>query len=236
MVGLGDDLLIARDEAPRYVPDGEVEPGELSIGRYGVTGEELGRIIGVPCVLRAYWGSGAVSGTVPLRMVYASAAIDAGDTVYLTNGDEYQVLALDVDGSARFALRVNYVPESLDEERKREAARTTIDDFSQFVPDINEDDFAWPDRHQAVDRLAVDGNGNLYVFPRIFGWLAPYPQPEGPFGVDVYSPEGERLFSGKMPIWQWHAARDDRLYSIETDPETEEAVVVRYRFLTDVAR
>lgn len=233
MLGFGDDLLVVRDAAPRYVQDSEMVPGQLSIGRYSISGDELATMIAVPYVLRAYWGHGPMYGSAPLRAAYVSGAVGPDGAGYFSNGDEYQVLAVGVDGGARFALRTNYVPEPIDQERRRQAATKVIEDFSQFVPDLEEDDFVWPDRHPAIDRLAVDGSGNLYVFPLIFRWLAPEPPPAGPFAVDIYSPSGERLFAGKMPIWRWDAARGDRLYAVETDPETEESVVVRYRVVAD---
>ncbi len=52
-----------------------------------------------------------------------------------------------------------------------------------------------------------------------------------PVPVDIYSPKGERLFSGMIPIDSWHSAVGSHLYRIETDPETEEQIVVRYRLV-----
>ncbi len=52
-----------------------------------------------------------------------------------------------------------------------------------------------------------------------------------PVPVDVYSPAGERLLSGLSPIDSWDSASGDYLYRVETDPDTEERVVVRYRLV-----
>jgi hypothetical protein len=49
--------------------------------------------------------------------------------------------------------------------------------------------------------------------------------------VDVYSPAGERLFSGMMAITRWNAARDQFVYAVGTDPVTEEYQVIRYRLV-----
>ncbi len=52
-----------------------------------------------------------------------------------------------------------------------------------------------------------------------------------PVPVDIYSPKGERLFSGMIPIDSWNAALADHLYRVENDPDTEKQVVVRYRLV-----
>ncbi len=52
-----------------------------------------------------------------------------------------------------------------------------------------------------------------------------------PVPVDVYSPKGERIFAGLIPIPTWSAALGDRVYRLETDPATDEPVVVRYRLV-----
>ena len=49
--------------------------------------------------------------------------------------------------------------------------------------------------------------------------------------MDVYSPDGDHLFSGMIGIETWHAGHSDHVYRIETAPETEEQVVARYRLV-----
>jgi hypothetical protein len=47
--------------------------------------------------------------------------------------------------------------------------------------------------------------------------------------VDVYSRDGERLFTGTIDGPFWMAAQGDYVYSIEEDPETAEYAVTRRR-------
>ena len=47
--------------------------------------------------------------------------------------------------------------------------------------------------------------------------------------MDVYGPGGEIIFAGTTTIDNWNAARGAHVYRLETDPETEERVVARYR-------
>ena len=49
--------------------------------------------------------------------------------------------------------------------------------------------------------------------------------------MDVYSPEGERIFAGFISIANWSAALGDHLYRLETDPATDEPLIVRYRLV-----
>lgn len=48
-------------------------------------------------------------------------------------------------------------------------------------------------------------------------------------GVDVYSSEGELLYSGEITNVSWHAAHRDLIYSLAIDPDTGEQIVVGYR-------
>ncbi|MGD8817725.1 MAG: NHL repeat-containing protein [Acidobacteriota bacterium] len=142
---------------------------------------------------------------------------------YLTNGDEYQVLALDGTGAARWALRVgiakrpfpeSYVESMFQGSRERGGKATA----AQF------DD--WRPRHfPMIQRLEVDGRGRLWVF--LYAQFTPAPPDRLP--VDIYSPEGERLLSASAPAVPWSAAYDDFVYSIEVDRDTAEQKVVRYR-------
>ncbi|MGD8817073.1 MAG: hypothetical protein PVJ51_07795, partial [Acidobacteriota bacterium] len=68
--------------------------------------------------------------------------------------------------------------------------------------------------------------GHLYVFPFIPG---SWDRPEQP--VDVYSTDGEHLFSGMIPMVRWESARGDYVYGIRRDPDTDESTAVRYRLI-----
>ena len=93
----------------------------------------------------------------------------------------------------------------------------------------------WPAQHPVISTLALDGDGNLFVFP--YSFAPPQSRPSNAPGepeavpVDVYSPTGDRIFAGLIPIPNWSAALGDHLYRLETDPATDEPLIVRYRFV-----
>jgi len=150
------------------------------------------------------------------------AASAEGD-LYFSSGDQYQVLATEVSGEPRWALRVTWPRVPITD--------AEIDGWMKLVrermPDASRDEVEWPTHRPALARvgsLRVDGHGNLFVFPTM-----PPAWPEGTRPVDVYSPEGALLFAGTMPRVNWRAALGDYIYALETDPDTEEDILVRYR-------
>lgn len=125
--------------------------------------------------------------------------------VYLTRGDEYAVMAYDADGRERWALQVD----PLDPAAPGPAL---------CVPG-GERGYGHP--------LRTDGGGNLYVFP--------YPGADWArdvLPVDVYTPQGERIFAGFMAPRSWMRAKDDAVYGIEADGPAGRERVVRYRLRT----
>lgn len=163
--------------------------------------------------------------------------------VYVTTGSEYLVLALARDGQPRWGLRVPWPRSPLTDERiDRGLARVMgLDDEDDDIPstirNVERSRANWPEylpalvgsfsgRGPRTEPLRVDGHGHLYVFPYIPDDWDRSDQP-----VDVYSNDGDRLFSGLIPIVPWGAARGDFIYGVSTDPETEEYRVVRYRLV-----
>ena len=130
--------------------------------------------------------------------------------VYVTATREYQVLAMAQDGQARWALRIAWPRPSPDE----------IADLDHVRVELPED------RMLALTHLAVDGHGHLYVYP--------YDTAEGAsplLPVDVYTPDGERIFSGMIDDMRWVKARGDHVYVPIFDIGTGEHHVVRYRLV-----
>jgi hypothetical protein len=50
--------------------------------------------------------------------------------------------------------------------------------------------------------------------------------------VDVYSADGEHLFSGLIEDFEWTASVGDFVYGIRVNPKTEEREPIRYRLAT----
>lgn len=153
------------------------------------------------------------------RAFPSHAASSRGD-VYASDCRQYQVLAFDPDGAPTWALRTTYVPAVLSDEiveRALESARTRR-------PETTRNDLIWPDRLPALSHVAVDGHGHLYVYPYYERGEELEERP-----VDVYSAEGELLFSGKILDRQWRHARGDFVYAAGSDRVTGELLVWRWK-------
>ncbi len=160
----------------------------------------------------------------------AGFAATADGSIYLAPGSEYQVRALDLDGTHRWALRVAWQRVPLSESHKAAAIIQKPEDAGA----IDIDDFVdWPELNPALANgsradghrpLVLDGHGNIWVFP----WVE---QDDGraEWPVDAYSPDGARLFAGITTVDGWAAALGDFIYRLEEHPETGEQQVVRYR-------
>ena len=168
-----------------------------------------------------------------------AVAARSGD-VYVTGGDEYQILRIDPDGRARWALQVAWPRAEITDEEVDSA----FAELRERQPEATREQvYSWG--HQpAVVGIAADGHDNLWVFP----WVRdPLERDERP--VDVYSKDGELLFAGTIPVrrrisivgeytedLRWLDALDDFVYTFGVDPQTEEHLVVRYRIAPSLRR
>jgi hypothetical protein len=156
-------------------------------------------------------------------------AVDPRGRIYLSTSEEYEIRAYSVDGSAQWAIRVDWPRESTAERvaMTREALKgspnETIERYVAGAPQLED----------ALGSIRVDGHGHIYVFPtvtrtahRAFAAQLRLPRARP---VDVYSRDGEHLFSGAFAGPLWRAALGDHVYYRDTDEETEEALFVRAR-------
>jgi len=131
--------------------------------------------------------------------------------------------ALQASGEPKWALRAAWPRAPLTQQDKEAAILRRVDDTG-----VDQLGIDWPEFNSTLSRysLNVDGHRSLYVFPRVpHGWeREEYP-------VDVYSPDGDLIFAGLIPVRDWLAALGDFIYTIERDPVTEEQLVVRYRLV-----
>lgn len=195
-------------------------------------------------VVRLYWESGRMESfaevTAIVRIPFsesrsvgdglridaphpAFAMTPAGD-FYVTPTDEYQVVAMNEIGEPRWALRVAHAKVPFSDAY----LEAWIQRLREVDPDVTiahlEPDR--PDFFPAVDRILTDGRRRLYIVPF---WRRTPGATREEIPVDVYAPDGARLMAGWMPDVEWHAAQDDLVYAIETDPASGEELVVRYR-------
>lgn len=226
MRDVGGRLLMVNAD-PAFILSGvDLPPTFWRAGSYAIEDQSFEAIVEFGYTFEAHWEKDRVTGSVPLRAPSPRGALADG-VVYVTDGVEYQVMAFDVDGDVGWALRTAYVVPSVSEEAKR----AVLDALRKSVPDLTYQHFTWPERWAAIENLEVDGHGHLWVFPHADRGPDTFRATDGPVPVDVYSPEGERLFAGMIAIEEWDSALGDHVYRVETDPDTEEQVVARYRLV-----
>jgi len=199
------------------------------VAMWDTEGQEMGRY---PTLLEGapiFYPSARADGRVALQVAHAEPtfAVDRRGLFYLTPSDNYQVLAFAAEGAMAWALRVAYSRPPV----SRHEIDRAMDIVHRRFPSAKEAEIDWPAAEPALGRLFVDGHGHLYVLP----YVAPGLEPEER-QVDVYSAEGERLFSGLMPSLgdPWRnalATQGDFIYHLRPDNETGEWQVVRYRLV-----
>lgn len=233
IVGFDGHLFAVDAQEPMIVyGGGEPRSAPWIVGRYSSEGQLVDRIIEFAQTPQAYWTSERGAGEVPVREALPRAAF-SDEVVYVTDGSEYQVLALRLDGDPVWALRVAYSAPGPNDEFKqalvhfgsslpRELGRTPADPRS----------YVWPDHFATIENLEVDGRGNLYVFPYADRSPEELEDIYRPVPVDVYTSEGDRIFSGWSEIDGWDASLGDHVFRVERDPVTEEYFVARYRLET----
>jgi len=239
--GLADGSLIGTRRI--NLPSGEFDSGFLAVQRVDADINELAEIVQAPFPTRIIDpGFGEIARTEP-NAFYAGAtttgmAVAADGRVYVSTLDEYQVVAYEPDGTVRWALRAPWPRQPLDDGE--------VDWLMEFhnirFPQRRRNRIEWPETQYALGDIKVDGHGRLYVFPYV-----PRGSDLDERPVDVYSPDGEQLFSGVMsgPManlsWQtppangpmlaraWQAVAGDFIYGIAPDPDTSEWRVIRHR-------
>ena len=157
-----------------------------------------------------------------------AVAISSAGVAYWSMSDEYQVLAIGPDGEQSWALRVAMTPDPL----SREAIDDVMERVRSSYEDATESEVTFPDRFPAIRRILVDGHGHVYVFPYTWvGMPGAATTADVAVPVDVYSAEGERLFTGMSPQRSWAHFDGDHVWEIGSDPDTEENVVRKMRLV-----
>ena len=163
--------------------------------------------------------------SISLPYPYPRAVTATDGEIYATFTSEYQVFAFGSDGQMIWALRVPWKREPITE-KEIEATLAFIHSIPSWE-DFDRSEHDWPQLRPAIDRIAVDGVGNLLVILH----SGPGEEDSDERMVDVYSPAGEHLFSGWIPDIDWDSARGKFVYDIRSDDETGDQSVVRYRLV-----
>ncbi len=155
-------------------------------------------------------------------------AVFSDGAFYLTTSDEYQLHSY---GENPWALRVAWVRDSVGQEHRERTVASLADSF----PDVRESALPFPQEFEAISNLEVDGHGHIYVFPFYEPLNAPRPQdterPEVDRPVDVFSSEGDHLFSGMISLSSWTGQLGDFVYLSRLNRDTDEYEVVRHRLM-----
>ncbi len=178
-----------------------------------------------PIAIRGSEGNVFAAMTVSLPHPTQQAVAASGGEVYATLTSEYQVFAFQTGGQMVWALRVPWprAPITNNEIEAEIAAFRSRQGWEDFT----RAGYEWPELRPAIERIAVDGKGNLYVYVH----PSTAEDENGERMVDVYSPDGERLFSGWIASLRWRSARGDYVYALDSDDQTGEERVVRYRLV-----
>ncbi len=196
-------------------------------GRYTRQGEELHRYFdleGIPprelpnTRDRSVLMGRAIQDSIRLTLARPVSLESTGERLYATLYDQYEVLAMDLEGRPLWALRVAW-PRPPFEQSFKESSRSRAERY-----EVDPDSLEFPELGVAVDRARVDGHGRLYVYPNVGD--QPEDDPYQP--IDVFSPEGELIAAGIGPAG-WVAAHGDHVYSWRHDEETDDWYVIRHR-------
>jgi hypothetical protein len=155
----------------------------------------------------------------------ASPAIAAGSkgVIYASTLDKYEIVAFRAGGGAEWVLESPWPQSPITEAEIDEAVGRVRE--SRGWDDFARSEFDWPEQRPAIDRIAVDGHNNLYVFPYGNADVAEHDLRM----VDVYGPGGDRVLSGWIADVAWFFAYDDYVLAQEVDESSGEERIVRYR-------
>lgn len=163
------------------------------------------------------------SDSTPLEVSEARMFAAAPDGIsYFTEGDQYQILSLDGEGAARWALRVAWERQPYSEEE----IAYHLANARKDNPGLTRADVEIAEAPPTLSHMQVDGHGHLYVFLRTFR-TAEDAAEELP--VDVYDAGGNRLFAGTVPEIFWRAVSGDFVYAFVYDRQADEQTIVRFR-------
>jgi len=221
LYGFDDGTMLGRVMSPRGDTPLYDRPYLLLIlsgdGRRLAEVQELLRVP-APTLTRETAGRSAGM-RLPIPVASPSYAATHDGDIYTTLSQEYQIYAFDHETEMRWALRATWERTPITEEE----IAAGMQRIRERIPDASRSEIDIPESKPAISYITVDGHGHLYVYP----YTDAFDAPEVP--VDVYSRDGEALFSGWIPAVRWSDARGDFVYGREADEQTGEERIIRYR-------
>lgn len=218
LVGAGEGLVVLHSRLD-FEPGVELRRGvrqDYLIQRFSLDGTSLDTYLEFPST----WLS---QGPIPLL------AVSGTGNIYVSTSQAYQVHAFPRDGSP-WALRVNWQRRSTEDLKKRYrnfVAERYPDGVPAHLPQ-EPDDMGFGELHSALIGIRVDGHGHVYVAVDLSIDQRKALQTDAdstPIGIDVYSAEGQHLFSGLLDGGLWDAAVGDYVYDIGYDDAGEQTLV-----------
>lgn len=146
--------------------------------------------------------------------------------IFVTAAQEYQVHCYGADDQHLWALRVDWPRVPIDEE----VISGIVERSLEFTPE-DAARTSWPETLPAIRWIGTDDAGNLYVFPNVGSR-----GPERMSAVDIYAPNGERLFAGFMTLSSWDAKQGPYLFTLRYQREDFETAIVRRYELPEIPR
>lgn len=144
--------------------------------------------------------------------------------VFVSGRKDYIIDAFSLVGDQLWRIWADVQPQAFPEA----VIADLVSDAATRVPSVDRSSFSWPEHLPAISSLLVDGRGRLYAFP----YVHELEDAEGAdHPVQVFSADGDLLFSGVMPNRRWLAAYEDYVYTTEEDPETGDPQVVRWKLV-----
>lgn len=224
LAAIGDDTFVAsysiRPSLERLEPG--VHQTTMPISLFSLDGTEVTRIFDLTSTLIFIMSNQPRPAGTPIAWPNSSWANSATAQIFATDSIEYQVLAISPDGVMDWALRVAWVAETVTDD----LIEQSIESARERRPDTTRSDLIFPERLPVLSHIAVDGHGHVYVYPRFRRGDTLQDRP-----VDVYSTEGEHLFSGMIPDRRWRRAEGDFVYAAGEDRVTGEHLVWRWKLV-----
>lgn len=148
-------------------------------------------------------------------------AVARSGRIYRSTAAAYEISAIDAAAEPLWQLRADVEPPRVtdaDIQRAIKAARPGYE--------FTRESYDWPEYLPALLFLRVDGHGHLYVYR----WVRNDPLATV-FPVDVFTEDGEHLFSGTIDRKQWLLGRGDLVYGFQDDEASGGRVAVAYRII-----
>jgi len=154
--------------------------------------------------------------------------VAARERLFASPMHEYQVQALTHEGTVDWALRTAWQRQPYNDYNRQRMVESLAEFLMPEDEEVKASEFDWSVPYPAIQYLRSDAAGRLYVFPAVQAVSEERPDE---YPVDVYSPDGEFIAAGVVPM-VWIYAQGEHVYGVRPD-DNDEMVAVRYRLVVN---